>query len=355
MKIMNQTGVARVKITLKNIADRANVSIVSVSRALSKDQTGAPIHDQTRMRIIEIAKEMGYHKLQDHRWSPDTVQEKKIGLVMHLVKEKYHDPYFSEMMYGIESELTEHGCKLDVSFEVQEVLQSAQFAELDKEQLALLCIGPLKPAFLKELSRQVPFIMSVGGLLLPEIDCVSVDFRSAARHAVEHLLRLGHRDIAFIGGDSRVGASMEQEERFIGFKETMEAHHVPMVREWIHEGGFSLSKSYEAMMRILQLEKRPTAVFTASDIMALGAYKAIQEAGLSIPEDLSVISFDDNEMARFVNPAITTVRVYKETMGRVAVKLLLERMEGRIPLPLNTLLPTELIVRGSCAGVEELE
>lgn len=339
------------KVTLKTIADRANVSIASVSRALNKDSITAPIHDDTRMRILQIAKEMGYHKLNESMQKNEKNRRNKIGLVMHLVKDKYQDPYFSEIMYGIESELMEHGSALEFTYEMQDVLRSDLFANMDKQNLGVFCVGPLKSSLLQELKSQVPLVVSVGGLLQPEMDCVTVDFRRAAREAVQYIIHLGHRSIAFIGGGSNVGASLEEEERFLGYREAMKQNDLPVVSEWICEGKFDMAESYEVMMRILKSAepgRRPTAVFTASDKMAYGAYKAIQELGLSIPDDISVISFDDIEMSEFVNPRLTTVRVHKEEMGRIAVKLMLERMDNNITVPLNTLLPTELIVRDSC-------
>jgi len=334
------------KVTLRDIADRANVSISSVSRALKHDASTAPVHDQTRLRIIQAAKELGYHKVKLAVQKNET--EKRIGLVMHLVKNKYNDPYFSEIMYGIESELIEQGCVLDFTFEVKDVSDLDLFSDMDLHGLGVLCVGPVKPALLRKVSKQVPFVFSVGGLLLPDLDCVTVDFRRAAKEAVQHLIRLGHREIAFIGGCSLVAPTLEQEERFVGYREALASFGIPLTEAWIGNGGWDLTQSYEAMLKMLQADKRPTAVFVSSDKMAYGAYKAIQACELSIPEDISVMSFDDVEMSEFMSPGLSTVRVHKEEMGRIAVKLLIQRMEGNIRLRLNTVLPTELIVRGSC-------
>lgn len=335
------------KVTLKEIADRANVSVSSVSRALNGGWGGALVHGQTRERILRIAKEMGYHRLHSSQ-QPDRSPKFRIGLVLHDVKVKYHDPYFSELMYGIESELAEQGLGLDFTLEVQEIFQSRLFAGVEKRDLAVLCVGPLKSEFLQELKRHVPLVFSVGGLKTPGVDCVSVDFRGAAREAVQYLIGLGHRRIAFLGGSSVVGASLEEEERFIAYKEVLASHGISLNQTWICNGGFDPAKAYEVMTELIRSDKRPTAVFAASDRMAYGAYKAIQENGFTVPEDVSVLSFDDIEMSEFLSPGLTTVRVHKEAMGRIAVKLLVQRMEGKLPLPLTSYLPTELVVRGSC-------
>lgn len=335
------------KVTLKDIADRANVSISSVSRALNKAQPNAPINDQTRKHIVQVAMEMGYPKIHSTQKNNENLSETRVGLVLHDVKSKYQDPYFSEIIFGIESELLDNGCVLDFTFEIQEILRSDLFSNISKENLGVICVGPLKSEFLNELQKQVPMVFSVSGLPQKGLDCVTVDFRGAAREAVQHLISLGHRKIAFIGGGSVVGAAMEEEERYLGYREALKANGITPVPEWIRDGGFNLAKSYKAMTDILQSSERPTGLFSASDKMAHGAYKAIQEFGLQIPEDLSVVSFDDIEMSEFMSPALTTVRVHKEELGRTAVKLLLQRMEGSLPLPMTSCLPTELMIRNS--------
>ncbi|WP_010275466.1 LacI family DNA-binding transcriptional regulator [Paenibacillus senegalensis] len=335
------------KVTLKDIADRANVSISSVSRALNKAHPDAPVNDQTREHIIRVAKELGYRKINSSQKSNENISEIKVGLILNNVKAKYQDAYFSEIIFGIESELLNNGITLDFTFEVKEIFNSNLFADFPKENLGVICIGPLKSQFLNELAKQVPLVFSVSGLPQKKLDCVTVDFRDAAREAVQYLVDLGHRKIAFIGGGSPVGASMEEEERTLGYKDALKANGISIVPEWFCDGKFSLAKSYEAMAEILRSPERPTALFAASDMMAHGAYKAIKEAGLRIPEDLSVVSFDDIEMSEFVSPALTTVRVPKEEMGRTAVKLLLQRMTGKLPLPMSCSLPTELMIRNS--------
>ena len=341
------------KITLKDIADHANVSISSVSRALNNANSTALVNDQTRLRIIQAAKDLGYHKFnnslqKNENFSVNKKVPKRVGLALYDVKDKYQDPYFSEIIYGIESELLDQDCILDFTFEVQDIFNFNLFGDMNDSDLGVICIGPLKHDFINELNKRVPFVISVGGIPKLDIDYVTVDFRNAAMQAVQYLVDLGHRNIAYIGGSSQVGMPIDQEERFYGYKEAMESNHLDIVPEWVQDGCFDLTRSYEAMKKILNTQSLPSAVFTASDKMAFGAYKAIGEYGLSIPNDISVVSFDNVEMSEFINPPLTTVQVHKEEMGRIAVKLLLQRMEGGIPLPLISYLPTKLMVRSSC-------
>lgn len=336
------------KTTLKDIADRAQVSISSVSRALRAGRADISINDYTRERILQVAKELGYHKMDLPLQTDERQQETvRVGLVLHKVKDKYNDPYFSEIIFGIESELLELGGVLDFTLEVQDIFQSDMLTQLPKEGLAVICVGPINAAYVQELARHVPIVFSVAGLPLPGIDCVTVDFRKAAYNAVSHLIAQGHRWIGFIGGSSDVGASWREEERYLGYRQALIDHNLQEVADWTLDGGFTLARSYAAMQQMLQGERLPSAVFSASDLMAYGAYKAVQDKGLRIPDDLAVVAFDDLETSAFMNPALSTVRIPREAIGRTAARLLIQRMTGIFPLSMNVILPTELIVRNS--------
>lgn len=336
------------KVTLKDIANRAEVSISTVSRVLSN--TPVSIHEETRTRIIQAAKELGYHKNNNSLENKNN-PGKKIGLVLNKVENKYRDPYFSEIIYGIERESIEQGYILEFIHDMQELIQSNLLSEINKNDLGVICVGTFKKEFLGKITQQVPIVLSAGGTPELDIDHVTVDFFSAAKKATNYLIELGHTDIAYIGGSSLLGSPLNQEERFLGFKTALQSNNIPINPEWIQDGGFDLTTGYEAMKKILNSNRIPTALFSASDRMAHGAYKAIQEYGLSIPENISIVSFDDIEMSEFITPPLTTIRVYKEEMGRIAVKLLIQRMEGSISLPLTSYLPAKLIVRNSCKKI----
>ncbi|MBO0994319.1 LacI family DNA-binding transcriptional regulator [Bacillus sp. SD088] len=336
------------KVTLKDIANRAEVSISTVSRVLS--DTPVSIHDGTRLRIIQAAKELGYFKINNSLQNKNN-QEKRVGVVLSKAESKYRDPFFSEIIYGIERELIEQGCVLEFTYDMQEIVQSNLLSQINKNDLGIVCVGPFKEEILRKLTQQIPAVLFVGGTTNLEIDHVTVDFHQAAMNATNYLIHKGHTDIAYIGGSPLEGLPHDQEDRFLGFKKALQSNNLSINQEWVQDGGFDLTRGYEAMKRILNTGRIPTALFSASDRMAFGAYKAIQEYGLSIPEDISIISFDDIEMSEFITPPLTTVRVFKEEMGRIAVKLLIQKMEGSITLPLTSFLPTKLIVRNSCMNI----
>jgi len=336
------------KVTLKDIADKVNVSVSTVSRVLNNGTTS--ISPEMREEILRISKEIGYDKQVARK--KDRNNEKKIGCILYNMKSKYQDPFFSEVIYGIERELVDQGLILSFSYDQNDLLDFNFLEEFEKDCLGVISVGHIETKLLKELSSKVPYVLSVGGQAKLPIDYVTVDFFKAAETAVDHLIKLGHGKIACISASSSYqGLTEKEDERFLGYQSRMTVQKLPIKPEWIQDGHFTIEGGYSAMKSILKEKERPTAVFTLSDQMAHGAYRAIQEEGLTIPKDISVVSFDDIEMSQYVNPPLSTVRVHKEDMGRVAVKMLLQRMEGSIRLPLISYLPTELVVRESCGQI----
>jgi LacI family transcriptional regulator len=336
------------KVTLKDIAEQVNVSISTVSRVLNNAPSS--IADETRLRIFQVAEELGYKRTKKTGQTNRKISEKQIGCILCNMKDKYQDPYFSEIIYGIERELLDQGYMLSFTYDTQDLIQSDCFEELlQGENLGVICVGPMNADFLEEVSRKVPFLISAGGNPELDIDYVTVDFAKAAMKATRYLIRLGHRKIACIGGSSPLaGIPMTEEARFVGYMKALSIHGVPIISNLTKDGHFNEEDSYIAMKQILSGKVRPTALFTTSDRMAYGAYKAIREAGLSVPGDIAVVSFDDLKMSEFVDPPLTTIRVHKEELGRITVKMLLQRMDGNLPFPITSYLPTQLIVRKSC-------
>ncbi|MGN7295931.1 LacI family DNA-binding transcriptional regulator [Fredinandcohnia aciditolerans] len=336
------------KVTLKDIAERVNVSVSTVSRVLNNTPTS--IDEETRNEIFSISRELGYKKHMKPTEKIRNISEVQIGLLLNNSKNKYKDPYFSEIIYGIEQELMDQGLNIQFTIDEQELQEGMLPTKFTGDNTAIIVVGPLENSYLQTIKQQVSIIISVGGNPSLPIDYVTLDFKKSAFNAVSHLLNLGHRDIAFIGANALSESVITEEARYQGYEQALNNANIPIKKEWIKNGSFTVNGGYRAMKEILALDHLPTALFIASDRMSYGAYRAIQEKGLTIPNDISIISFDDLEMSPYINPPLTTVRVHKEELGRIAVKLLSERVKGEITLPLTTYLPTELIVRKSCGN-----
>jgi len=194
------------------------------------------------------------------------------------------------------------------------------------------------------LDRKVPVVVvdrEVKGL---EADCVLTDNLQGGYQATAHLLALGHRRIACIAGPSDLTPSAE---RVTGYRQAMAEAGLEPAEAWIRRGDFRCQSGYEAMQALLALPERPTAVFACNDLMAIGALCAIREAGLGVPEDLSLVGFDDIALASFTNPRLTTIIQPKQEMGRLAAELLIDRIHNRKWPPERRLLPTHLVIRES--------
>jgi LacI family transcriptional regulator len=270
-----------------------------------------------------------------------------IGVLVPLI----YDAYFSAMLEGIaeaayQHELravlspTQHDHEREVSLlgrhvrgvadGVLIVLPEASSAELERllnDRYPFVVLDPLQP-------------------LVPSIPCVSVANRSGADQAMRHLLELGHRRIAAITGPPGWVAT---EGRRDGYRAALAAAGIASEPALEVEADFQIEPGAEAAANLLELPDPPTAIFAFSDSIAIGAVRAARERGLRVPEDLSIVGFDDVSHATIVTPALTTVRQPLNDMGRTAVGLLVRLLERRRLGSLQIELPTRLVVRGSTA------
>jgi LacI family transcriptional regulator len=178
---------------------------------------------------------------------------------------------------------------------------------------------------------------------------VLVDDRHGAHLAVEHLIKLGHRRIAYINGPRDWNSSID---RLAGYRDVLAKYGIPYDPSLVAEGNWEVQSSYPGVKKFLTMPDRPTAIFAANDFMALGAIYTIQDAGLSVPEDIAVVGYDDRDIASFSKPTITTVRPPSFEMGKQAAKLMLDRLENQVEIEDPILIQGELIIRESC-GAEQ--
>jgi len=174
---------------------------------------------------------------------------------------------------------------------------------------------------------------------------VGVDNRRAADSATRYLLSLGHRDIGIITGDASSGTSVDRLE---GFRQALRSARIRPDRSMIHRGHNDMESGHFHAMQLLTGVQRPTAIFCTNNMMALGAFAAIQEIGLACPEDISLLGFDDFYWATLLRPTLTVVRQPAREVGMIAARMLIDHIEGRTSIPTPALLATQLIVRDSC-------
>lgn len=335
--------------TIKDIAHRANVSTSTVSRVLNNDET-LSIAAKTRERILRVAKELEYKTLNKRRKEQKGLSENslKIGIVLcQSLEEELSDPYFLAIRQGIESECNARGIRATEIFRINK----DNYEQLGSEKDGLIIIGKLNERLVKEYSRNIENVIYIDFSPDEELyDSVVIDFEKATNQVLDHLLGIGYKRIGYIGGIQTEyftdNKHSESDLRQQAFEKRMKRENI-FRKEDIYVGEYTMSNGYELMKKALNCETVPEAFFIASDPMAIGAQKALQETGINVPSQVALVGFDDIEMAKFASSPLTTIKVYTKEMGEIGVKLLLDRINGR-KLALKVTIPTKLVTRESC-------
>ncbi len=335
----------RQRATSADVAARAGVSRTTVSFVLNaRADTG--ITDETRRRVEEAARELGYHPHGAARALAGGSSH-TIGLVVRQSPEQVSvDALLAETLWGIGSEAHQGGYRVLVEPLSPEGGRYSDLV-LSERVDGLIVSGPrTDDEELVALVRAGFPIILQGSLPTLDAPSVDVDNRAGARIAVEHLLGLGHRRIGCITNAPL--AYTAAADRLAGYHDALAGAGVRPDPELVVEGAFDAGSGRAAMNELLALSPRVTAVFVASDIVAFGALRALREAGRRVPADISVVGFDDIPLARHFDPPLTTIRLPARALGAAAGRALVERLAGRA-VSQRTLLPTELIVRDSTA------
>ena len=337
-------------VTIKDIANKAKVSSTTVSRVLNKDKT-LSVAEDTRKRIVSIAEELGYQTVQkrkDKQKQEGQKSELQIGIILcQTLEEEMDDKYFLSIRHGIEKESLSQGKIRTEIIRVHDLPSSLSLKHYD----GLIVVGRLSKASLEYISDHMEHVVYINhSPNEAKYDSVVIDFKHATQQALYHLLDLGYRRIGYIGGrekEHHFGEQIDIEDiRKVTYDNTMkEIGHDHLMDSYISE--YWMSEGYRMMREAIEKGDIPEAFFIASDPMAIGALRALQEEKLRVPEDVALVGFDDLELAKFASTPLTTVKVYTEEMGKTSVKLLLDRLNGR-QMPLKVVVPTDLVIRKSC-------
>ncbi|WP_442603604.1 LacI family DNA-binding transcriptional regulator [Paenibacillus sp. KN14-4R] len=335
--------------TIKDIAKIANVSSATVSRVLNNDLTFS-VPEETRHRVIEIAKNLNYRR-KERKMRGESNKEKhlKFGLLIWCSEQmEYLDPYYLGIRQGIENECEKQGITISRVFRF---LDESNII-IDAQQLdGLFVIGNVHAEIINNATDTLN-IVSIDSVISDDYDSVMFDLRKATRQALNHLFQLGHRKIGYMGGISYIRTS----EGKMYNTDTRQKEFELMLKEldlfnpnYVFTGEWRAEDGYQLMKQALEAEDKPTAFLIGSDPMAIAALKAISESIYTVPEDIAIVSIDDIELASFVTPSLTSIRVFMEEMGQTAVKLMMDRLKGR-KLPLHVTIPTKLMIRKSCGA-----
>jgi LacI family transcriptional regulator len=306
--------------TIKDVARTAGVSLATVSRVLNENPR---VSGETRRLVLDAAESLRYRPNSLAR-SLVTNRTNTVGV---LLPDLYGE-FFSEVIRGLDGEARAQGYHLLVSSShasTDELIAAVRAMHGRIDGLIVMAPDVDAPQALRDTIGSFPIVLLDGGMGATEFDSISLGNAEGARLAVRHLLDLGHRRVATVAGPA---GNVDARQRLFGYRTEMREGGGRWSPELELAGDFTEPSGYEAGAALLALETPATAVFCANDYMAIGILGRLSEAGLRVPEDLSVVGFDDIVMARYLSPALTTVHVDTAELGARAVRRVLEILKG---------------------------
>jgi len=333
--------------TIRDVSKLANVSVATVSAVLNNKQI---VHPNTRARVIDAIEKLNYTPRRLAR----NLASGKTGNIGFVLGEKHfyrNEPFYTRVFLGAEFEARKHDLYILLTSIGDEYSGSRDLPRFLHEQNVdgLIVAGKVHTRILADLFRfHIPVVLVDYG----DDDFYGVrvllDNADGTAHAVSHLFDMGHTRIGYIGGEFDHPSS---KERFDGYVRAMEEHGLALPLQWVdnREEAMQADGGDRAFRRLLENNERPTAVVCSNDALAMGAIRAAMRAGIRIPEDISIVGFDDVSEGCLMDPPLTTVRVAKEDLGAVALQTLVEGLTaGFFPKSLVRV-RVELIPRGTTA------
>ncbi len=324
--------------TIREVASRAGVSPTTVSHVINNTRF---VSAEARQRVLDAMAELNYRPNVLAR-SLRRGETRTLGLILP----DSANPFFAEIARAIEDAAFSAGYNVILGNSENELAKEQVYVDVlvnkQVDGLIFVATGDHSPS-LEHLTRNgLPVVVVDRRLSNLDVDTVLTDNLQGGLSAARYLLNLGHRRIACITGPSNLTPSAE---RVIGYRRALEEHGLPVEENLIRKGDFHPRSGYHAAVELIRSQPPPTAIFICNDMMAIGALRALSEAGLRVPQDCSLIGFDDIELASFITPPLTTIRQDKAALAEAAVTLLLERI-AEPDLPARTrILPTQLIER----------
>ena len=331
--------------TLKDIAKEANVSVSTVSRVINGNVANAA-SEEVQDRIWRIARTGGYVPNRSAQalkiGAPGITKRNSIGCIYARSADALNDAFFSALTRSMEQEAIKAGYFVKYAFTAFDINNPSTLQQiLSNEVDGVAVLGRCNADTLKFLKNHFCKVVYTGlNALDADYDQVICDGNAVATDAMEHLISHGHTRIGYIG-------ETKNEIRYEAYCNTLKKHRIPFDKNIVTNVPVSSEGGYRGVKRILERTSDVTALFCMNDITAIGVIKAIQQEGLCVPDDISVISMDDIEIAQYVSPMLTTMHIPIEEMGKMAAKVLIDRINGGHTLPLKISLPYYLAKRES--------
>jgi len=324
-------------ISIADVARTAGVSTTTVSRVINAVPT---VTEDNRRRVLEAIRKLRY------RPNPSAQRlaagrANTVGLIIPRYEGVFYSYFALQVIKGVG--IAAERLRFDLLLHITG--NAAMSIPAGVEGVLFIDIYGCEELLDRALDDEIPTVVLNHYLEDLPVNCVAIDNRTGAERVVDYLVRLGHRDIATITGDLKTQAGLD---RLDGFVKAMKARQLPMKDDYVRFGDFGLPSARQAAEALLQLKDPPTAIFVASDDMALEVINVAQAKRVRVPEELSVVGFDDNPIAAQARIPLTTVRQPLDEMGRLGMDILIKQIQGKKKSPAKLFLPTDLVERQSC-------
>ena len=328
------------KLDIRTVARLANVSIATVSRTINRVST---VNPKMAKRVWEAIEKLDYFPNTQAR-ALVSGRSRLLGLIVSEIT----NPFFPELIQGFEDIAVEHGYEILISSTNYDPRRMSlcirRMLERRAEGVAVMTFGVEKPLLEQLAERNVPLVFVDVGPERPGISLLKVDYRNGIQQGVEHLAALGHRDVAFISGPRRLHSA---QSRLVAFTRSIEECALELDPAWIVEGDHTMEGGMAAMEQLLRSKRVPTAVMCSNDMTAIGVLHKLYREGLKVPDDLSVIGFDDIHIAQVTIPPLTTIQMSCFELARAAVTALRAHVEEGGDPKRSYKINTHLVVRES--------
>ncbi len=331
--------------TIKDVARQAGCSLSTVSIVVNNR---GYVSEETRQRVMKVVKDLGYHATRSARGLASKTSG-NIGFILRDDHFSQAEPFYTRVFLGAEFAAREQNYYLllaTVSHRFSEKKDLPRYL-LEQNVDGVIIAGKVSRRFVEHVDRfGIPIVLVDFEVPRKRYASILIDNKNGARAAVRHLIECGHTHIAFVSGDIEHPSLAERLE---GYHEALNERGLTVQERLIDitEPDSRIANGANAMLRLLQQKPAPTAVFAANDAMAIGCIQQIRKADLTIPNDIAVVGFDDIEMSSLMQPRLTTLRVFKEELGRQAVDTLVTMIKNGDTMLVTKHLPVDLIVRES--------
>ena len=333
------------EVSASDVARICGVSRTTVSFVLN-NTPGKKISEETRQRVLKVAHDLNYVPNQQAR-KLAMMRHFSIGFFICHPQSIFSDAFIPKLIEGIAQRLN----KFRIRLILQPVkLKQSNYYELARKEdidgIILINTHDRDEGLKKLIEKKFPVVV-IGKINDERVVQIDIDNFKSAKEAVEYLIALGHNRIAMITHASTIYCAAK--DRLEGYLDAIRSSGIKIDQNLIKTGNFTEESGYQAMVELLDKQKRPTAVFAGNDVIAYGAIKAIKDRGLKIPDDISIVGFDDDYLSRYLNPPLTTVAVPAEGLGSEAATLLMNMIGTNSSIKSKRkILPSHFFIRESC-------